>query len=185
MKRTLMLGLLVLSAFGTPALAGIGKGNGEIGFDLGWTQFDSGVTDELGGRFVFRGGYHITKLFQIEGQGGCSATTDETILFDTDIYLCTWMANGVFNFHSQSGNIVSYVLGGIGVANLDFDNLFTSTSDSGSATQVAGGVRFFFGRNKRAAFRLELSVLTEDTFDETSTHESFVWGFTWRLGDEK
>ncbi len=185
MKRTLMLALFVLSTFETPALAGIGKGNGEIGFDLGWTWFDSAVTDELGARAIFRGGYHFTKLFELEGQIACSLATDNSTPIETDITLCTQMVNGVFNFHSQTGNVVSYILGGLGTANLDLDKFFTSDNDNGSAAQVAGGVRFFFGRTKRTAFRLEYSILTEETFDVSSTHTSLVWGFTWRLGDER
>ena len=57
--------------------------------------------------------------------------------------------------------------------------------DSGVAYQVAGGSRFFFGAKHRVAVRVELSVIDEDTFDQTSTHVSLTGGFTWRLGGQK
>ena len=45
--------------------------------------------------------------------------------------------------------------------------------------------RFFFGDKKRVAVRVEMSVIDEGTFDETSTHVSLTGGFTWRLGGQK
>ncbi|HEU4401165.1 MAG TPA: outer membrane beta-barrel protein [Candidatus Polarisedimenticolia bacterium] len=186
MKRTVFLGLFLVLLAASPALAGIGKGNGEIGFDGGWTWFDSSVTDQTGGHGVFRGGYHVTDLFQIEGQENCSVATDTSLGFDVDITLCATLVDGVFNFHSQSGNVVPYVLVGVGSAKLESDaGILGTSSDTGSASVLAAGSRFFFGRHKRAAFRIELSSLTEKTFDETSSHTSLDWGFTWRLGAGK
>jgi hypothetical protein len=55
-------------------------------------------------------------------------------------------------------------------------------NDTGAARQIGLGCRFFFGDADQVAFRLQASRLTEDTFDETSTHLNYVVGFTWRLG---
>ncbi len=174
---------LLVVPFVTPVSGGVGAGNGEIGFDFGFTEFDSNTADDTGFRGVFRGGYHITDLFQIEGHLA-SSVSDEDIV---DVTLTTLFVNGVFNFHPTNANIVPYVLGGIGVANVDFEvdiPFFGSidVDDDSVAYQVAGGSRFFFGSNKRTAFRIELSVMGEDTFDESSTHINLVGGFTWRLG---
>ena len=67
-SRLLLLFPCLLAILVSPAAAGIGQGNGEIGFDLGFMDFDSNINAETGGRFVIRGGYHFTNLFQLEGQ---------------------------------------------------------------------------------------------------------------------
>src|SRR6059036_2849460 len=180
MKRLLALSALVTLAFATPAAADIGKGNGEIGFDLGFTNFDSKVSGENGGRFVFRGGYHFTDLFQLEGQDGASATTENVAGTDVD----TLLVNGVFNFHPKKATIVPYVLVGAGFAHTEFDD-GSKIDDNGFAYQVAGGARFFFGKKDQVAVRVEISAINEDTFDETSTHTNLIGGFTWRLGSGK
>src|SRR5262245_43937194 len=118
MKRTL-IAILASLALVVPATAGIGKGNGELGIDFGYARFDRNVTTKMdGGAFSFRGGYLFTKLFELEGQFGGLATRDDSL--DEDIGLGTAFVNGVFNFHSKSGNIVPYVLGGLGQARLEF-----------------------------------------------------------------
>ena len=57
-----------------------------------------------------------------------------------------------------------------------------SVDDSGVAYQVGGGSRFFFGESKRAAFRLDVALVSEDSFDDSSTHTNITGGFTWKLG---
>jgi opacity protein-like surface antigen len=175
-----LLAILIL-----PAEAGIGQGNGEIGFGFGFMDFDSSINAETGGRFSFRGGYHFTNLFQLEGQIISANVTD----FERPGYafqnttMSAFMVNGVFNFH-PSQTVVPYALAGVGQVAV-FDLTATSGvgfDEDGPAFQAAGGVRLFFGKTKRAAVRLELSLLREDTFDVSSTHTSLIVGFTWRLG---
>jgi hypothetical protein len=57
-----------------------------------------------------------------------------------------------------------------------------SVDDSSTAYQFGGGSRFFFGKEKKMAARVEVSWINEDTFDESSTHTNIVGGLTWRLG---
>jgi len=179
--RLLAVGLCALLS-ATPALAGIGKGNGEIGFDFGATDFDQNVSRQSAGRLSFRGGYHVMRLFELEGEVSVSAHYNWDLQNTTraDVVLRTVFVNGVFNFHSKTGNVVPYVLAGFGSANLDYP--FANVQDSGAAHQVGGGCRFFFGDRHGAAFRLQVSRLTEKTFDETSNHMNWTAGFTWRLG---
>ena len=183
--RLLILLPCLLAIFVSPAVAGIGQGNGEIGFDLGFMDFDSSINAETGGRFVIRGGYHFTNLFQLEGQIVSANVTD----FQAPGYsfqntsMGAFLINGVFNFGS-SKTTVPYALVGVGrVGILDVaSNTGVGYDEDGPALQAAGGVRLFFGKSKRAAVRLELSLLHENTFDESSTHTSLTVGFTWRLG---
>ena len=181
--------LILLSCFFatlvSPVAAGIGQGNGEIGFGFGFMDFDSNINAETGGRFEIRGGYHFTNLFQLEGQVLSANVTD----FEAPGYsfqntsMAAFLVNGVFNF-GNSKVTVPYVLGGVGrVGVLDVaTDSGVGFDEDGPAFQVAGGVRLFFGKSKRAAVRLELSVLHENTFDESSNHTSLTVGFTWRLG---
>ena len=180
--RTALGAALLAACLAAPAAAGIGPGDGEIGFDFGSTDFDSNVTAKSGSRLVFRGGYHLSRHFEIEGQEACSGATEHVTPDDLNITLCTAMANGVVNFHSPGGNIVPYVLGGLGQARLKLDGGGLNEEDTAAASQVAVGSRFFFGASKRAAFRVDYSVLREKTFGERSTHRNLVVGFTWRLG---
>jgi len=187
-SRSLVLLFFLLAIAMLPAEAGIGEGNGEIGFAFGFMDFDPNINAETGGRFDFRGGYHFTSLFQLEGQILSANVTD----FQRPGYsfqntsMGAFLVNGVFNFH-PSQNVVPYALGGVGrVGVLDIATTSGAGFDEDApAFQAAGGVRLFFGKSKRAAVRLELSFLREGTFDEDSTHTSLTVGFTWRLGAAK
>jgi hypothetical protein len=187
MKRRLPLILLCLALSGlAPSWAGLDAKNGELGFDFGFTDFDDNVTDQGGVRFNFRGGYCFTKLFELEGEGAGMGSTDTEGIIDTYTALGINFVNGVFNFHPSKKAIVPFVLIGVGYAKLTIDaDPGPKVDDSGMAYQVAGGSRFFFGDKKRVAVRVELSVVNEDTFDESSTHTSLTGGFTWRLGGQK
>jgi hypothetical protein len=71
------------------------------------------------------------------------------------------------------------LLAGIGQGN---GEIGVGYDEDGPAFQAEGGVRLFFDQSKRAAVRIELSLLRENTFDESSTHTRPTVGFTWRLG---
>jgi opacity protein-like surface antigen len=167
--------VLSLLAAAAPSAADIGAGNGEIGFDVGFTEFDSNTSDDTGTRGAVRGGYHFTDLFQLEGQVAVMNADD-----GVDVQLTTVMVDAVFNFH-PSPNVVPYVLVGAGTANLDLEIFGISIDDDSTAYQAALGTRFFPGSGP-LAIRLEASALWEDTFDVDSTHYSAVVGLTWRLG---
>src|SRR4029077_18867589 len=103
-------------------------------------------------RLSFRGGYHISRLFEVEGEISASAHYNLNLQNTTraDVVLTTVSPNGVFNFHSKTGNVVPYVLAGFGSATLDFP--FANVKDSGAAHQAGGRVRFLFGRHPAGAF---------------------------------
>jgi opacity protein-like surface antigen len=185
MKKLLIFTFIVALLVATPAVADLNAKNGELGIDFGYTHLDSNVSDSAGGRFNFRGGYCFTKLFELEGQG-VGIGNEDTGVVDVTTSLGIDFANAVFNFHPSKREIVPYVLVGIGYAVMTIDlDPGPKDDDHGFAYQFAGGSRFFFGDKKRVAVRVELSVITEDTFDETSTHVSLTGGFTWRLGGQK
>lgn len=181
MKKILCGAFVALFVFSVPALAGIDKGNGEIGIDYGNTDYDSDTGLDSSDTLSLRGGYFMTRLFQVEGQYiSADAKTD---VLGTDLKASTdiMMVNGVFNFHPNN-EITPYVLVGMGRADVAVDMPGASTDDSGMAYQIAAGSRFFFGKSKRAAFRVDLSRVTQDTFDESTTNTTFAGGFAWRLG---
>ena len=189
MRRVLMaLTISILLPVG-PALAGIGKHNGEIGFDFGSGRFDRNLTDSTGARFTIRGGYHFTDWFQIEGENVGMATSGPLGGVDSDVTIGASFVNGVFNlFHSKNGVVVPYVLGGVGLATvrIHFDG-FGNDDDTGGASQLAIGSRFFFGRHKGAAVRVEADLMRHRTTgfaiaDQRYREKSFTAGFTWRLG---
>ena len=181
MKKILCVAFAALCIFTAPALAEISKGNGEVGFDYGNTSYDSDTGLDSSDSLSVRGGYFMTRMFQIEGQYiSANSSTDDlgtTIEASTDIM----MVNGVFNFHPKPA-ITPYVLVGVGQAKVAVDMLGASTDDSGTAYQVAAGSRFFFGKSQRAAIRVDLSRVSQDTFDESTTNTTFAGGFCWRIG---
>lgn len=180
MRRWMIAVAVGAVALGGSAQAGIGQGNGEIGLDLGYASLDDAYGDD-GTRVIARGGYFFTDLFQLELQSG-GAFTNCSNEFCTD--LDVWMLDAVFNF--QRERWVPYVLVGAGYADRPSTNLtigpitFDDPGGSGSAYQAAVGARRFFGG--RTAIRLEASVLSEDTFDDTQTHVNATIGVSWRLG---
>ena len=165
--------VLAVLVTAVPAYAGFGMRSGEIGMDLGQTSFDSSVTNESGTDYALRGGYNFSKLLEVEGQYADSSANDVS----GDVSLNTYMVNAVFNFHPTQA-IVPYCLGGIGQASMKVGTL----DDNASAYQLALGSRFMFGGTKRAGLRVELSSLSEKTFNDTQRHSSLNVGFTWRLG---
>lgn len=181
---TTVLALLALVlAMAGPAAAGMGKGNGEIGFDIGVTDLDTRYYESTAGGLNLRGGYLFTDLVELEGQLGVYAAADALL---SDVTIRTFMVDVVFNFRPRS-SIMPYVLVGAGTANVEYDNWFDllpgpSIDDDSGAFQVGGGSRFFFGKNKKVAVRVEVAVLSEETFDTSSTHSRLTAGFTWRLG---
>ena len=182
MKKILSLAFLGVLVFSAPALAGIEKGQGEVGVDYGQTSYDNdGAEFDSSDSLSLRGGYFFTNLFQLEGQYINSDTTVEDfdgVKASTDIM----MVNGVFNF-MPGKEIKPYVLVGLGQASTDIDaEGFGSVDDSGTAYQIGAGSRFFFGKTKRAAFRFDVSMINQDTFEEETTNTTVAGGFTFRLG---
>jgi opacity protein-like surface antigen len=181
MKKILTVAFVALFAFSVPALAGIGQGNGEVGFDYGSTDYDSDTGLDSSDSLSLRGGYFMTNLFQIEGQYQTADSTTDDLGVDVDASTDILMVNGVFNFHPKK-DITPYVLAGVGRADVSVDTVGFSESDSGMAYQIGAGSRFFFGKSKRAAFRIDLSRISQDTFEESTTNTTFAGGFTWRIG---
>ncbi len=191
-----LLSLLLLSLIAAPAFGGVFERNGEVGFDIGWVDFNSrGYGEE--GRVSFRGGYHFTDLFQLEGQvigigkGGPDGVEALGGIF----------TNAVFNWHPAE-TVVPYVLVGLGMVEMERISYYHCHGGDGSschydrhrdgryyedyepkgAVQVAGGSRFFFGRG-RTAVRVEGSLMAfEDDFGRDRELLSFSVGLTWRLG---
>ena len=184
MKKTLSVAMIAFFALTVPALAGIDEGNGEIGFDYGNTDYDNNTGLDSSDSLSLRGGYFMSRMLEIEGQ---YISSDDSS-FGTDVDMNFLMVNGVFNFH-PSETIVPFVMAGVGRANVEvsvpsFLGLpGFSVDDSSLAYQIGGGTRWFFGKEKRAALRFDLSLVNEDTFDESSTHTTFAGGFSWRLGN--
>jgi len=153
-----------------PAHADLRKGNGEVGFDLGFTDFDSDLTgsSDAGARLDLRAGYMFTDLFQLEGLIGYSGLDDGD--------LETAFVDAVFNFRT-SPRLMPYFLIGAGGARMGLNSL----DDTGLAGQVAGGFRGF-GADGRIGLRLELGAMVLELFDETTTQVNFTFGFTFGLG---
>ncbi len=184
MRRAFLFVLLGALVIALPVYAETNKSggetgkSGEIGLDLGRTNFDSNVSNESGTGLAIRGGYNFTDLFEVEGQYSDTSADDQ----GTDITMNTLMVNAVFNFHPRE-NIVPYALGGIGQASMEVkDPTFGNFDDDASAYQLAVGSRFLFGAARKAGLRVELCSLSEKTFNDTSRHTSLTAGFTWRLG---
>ena len=92
------------------------------------------------------------------------------------------MVNGVMNFHPRKKEFVPYVMAGIGRADISVDASGSSVSDNAVAYQVGGGTRIFFGKSKTMAFRADLSLLRDTTFNSSTTLTTVTAGMTWKLG---
>lgn len=187
MKRILCLAMFAVVALGAPAFAAGGSSSngtgGEIGFGLGQADVSSDSTGIDSAQFLgLRGGYHLNKKFQVEGMFASSSEGGSILGTDVDTTMRVLMVNGVMNFHPRKKDIVPYVMAGIGRADVEVESAGTAVDDNSVAFQIGGGTRIFFGKNKRTAFRMDLSLLRQDTFDDTSTLTTFTGGVTWKLG---
>ena len=160
----LTLAVLLLA---TPALAAPRPGGGEIGFDIGFTDFDSDFPSSGVVRFDVRAGWQASRLLQLEGQLG--------IADDNDVELTTGFINAVINFY-KGDRTVPYILFGVGGARTDIG----IADDTGVAGQFAAGVRAY-GREGKMGIRLELGTMWEDTFEQGWTHVNLVGGLTFDL----
>lgn len=181
MKRFLALAVFVMFVLAAPVMASIDEGDGEVGFDFGTTEFDDDTGLDSGERLGLRGGYMFNRMFELEGQFASTDDQNDFLGIDVDTNVRLLMVNGVFNFHPTDA-VVPYVMAGIGRAEVEVETLGITVDDDSVAYQVGGGSRFFFGSTKRAAFRFDVSLLQEDTFNDSSTHTSVTGGFTFRLG---
>ncbi len=183
MKRWMVLAVALMFAVASPALASVSKRSGEIGVGLAMTEFDSNTFNETGTGFNVRGGYNFNKLFQLEGQLSQTSADDSDPLFgDVELSATTILVNGVFNFHPRP-TIVPYALVGLGTTDVEVEVGGSTVDDSATAFQFGGGTRFYVGKEKRMAVRVEVAWINEDTFDEGSTHTNIQGGLTWKLGN--
>lgn len=175
--RGLAVALLALLA--VPAAADLTAGNGEVGIELGFTELDFD-DDSTEFRWGVRGGYLFNQVFELEGQ---LWSTDGDV-GGFDVTFNALFVNAVFNTHfREKRSIVPYGLIGLGALDAEIDGAGVKVDDTSLAAQLGAGSRFFVSRN--LALRLELSMLFEDTFDDSAEHLSLVVGLTWRIrGDE-
>jgi len=170
--------VLVGCLFPTCALAA-DPGRGEIGLDVGYAD----LVEEKGGGgplAAVRGGYHFTSWFELEAEvAGISPDCPEGECSDL------WMAliNFVFNFH-PTPSIVPYLIFGIGYTDFEQEPpavvILEDQFEGQAVYQTAFGSRFFFGREKRTGFRVEVS----ETFFEDDHSPNAQIGIVWRLGSQ-
>jgi hypothetical protein len=182
MKRIMCAAMVLVFGLSAPALAGVEEGNYEVGFDYGQTQVDDNLGIDSTSSLVLRGGYHISNLFQLEGQFATSSDDGDVSGTPVDATMRLLMVNGVFNFRPNKKEIIPYVLVGVGKADVDVEVSGVTSTDDSLAYQIGAGTRIFFGKTKRTAFRFDVSRVSEETFDESSSHTTIAAGFTWRLG---
>ena len=191
MKRILCLTLFVVLAVGAPTFAATNKtkqsgstGTGEIGFGVGQSDVSSDVAGIDSAQYIgIRGGYNLNNQWQIEGQLSSSSDSGDIAGTNVDTTMRLIMVNGVMNFHPKKKELVPYVMAGVGRADVSVDpSGGSSVSDNSVAYQIGGGTRVFFGKSKTMAFRADLSLLKDSSFDDSTTLTTVTAGITWKLG---
>lgn len=175
---TMVLGVALVLA-SAPATAA--AGNLDLGVGLGLMDIDH-KTRSWGGedaRAELRLGYFINDQLELEAQ--VMVRTPDSI-FDNHFDKAL-MLNGIYYFlsHQQSQ---PYLLLGIGRIDMSGPGSWFScgNDDEVLGYQAAIGARFY-PSSERFSIRVELSAISEDTFDERSLHVSLVGGVAWRFGD--
>ena len=180
-RRIVQCAVLAVFALTVPAMAAVAPGTGEIGFDYGNTQLDSNTGLDSATSLAVRGGYFLNKMFQVEGQFASTSDSQDVLGTSVDAKYRLYMVNGVFNFDTGK-DLTPYVLVGVGMIDSTIEVPGLTFDDNSVAYQVGAGSRFYFGKAKRTAFRVDLSMISESTFDESSTHTNIAGGFSWNLG---
>ncbi len=189
MNRKLPLTLVAVLVLGAPVFAASAPSKsgtdsrGELGFGFGQSNVGA---DDIGvdtAQFLgLRGGYNFNPQFQIEGQFSKASENGDVAGTGVDSTIQLYMVNAVLNFHPPKKDFVPYVMAGVGRADVSVDSGPISANDNSVAYQVGGGTRVFFGERKLMAFRADVSLMKESTFDENSTFTTFTGGLTFRLG---
>ena len=186
MKKALCFAVCAVLLICAPAFAATNNqsksdSKGELGFGVGQSDVGSDNTGVDTAQFIgVRGGYHLNDQWQVEGMFSSASADGDVSGTSVDTTMRVIMVNGVMNFHPAKKELVPYVMAGIGRADVDAGG--TIGSDNSIAYQVGGGTRIYFGKTKRTAFRADLSLLKENTFDESSTLTTVTAGVTWKLG---
>ncbi len=176
-RRGLWVAAVAL-AIVAPAAAQPEGGRFEFGLDVGLVYLGGERTEGTDGITQLRAGLFLTPRFELEGEwsrvdSGINAVLDRTLL------------NAVFNLaRNERGQ--SYVLAGVGRAELDFDDFLPGDREESSSTvKVAAGRRFFLGPGSRLAVRFEASLWRETVLDAGSTvNAALTGGLTFRSGTE-
>ena len=177
-----LIGLPAFAATSSTTASSTGNG-GELGFGIGQSNVSSDTTGVDTAQFLgVRGGYDLNQMFEVEGQFSSSSENGEIAGTDVDTTMRVLMVNGLYNFRPAKKEIVPYVMAGIGRADVTVEAAGSSVDDSSMAFQIGGGTRIFFGQTKRTAVRMDLSILRNDNFDDSSTNPTLTAGLTWRLG---
>ena len=165
-----------------PGATGFGRGDGEIGADFALARFDSNLTDATGDRYSLRAGRRLGPRLQWEGEI-TRITAREELLPGADlrVTLALAFASAIVNFQ-QGKNVTPYLLAGIGLATMKLEAVGLSSRDTGTAYQLAGGSRFFFGERSRVALRVELSLVANEAFEHTYVHATLGAGLTFSVG---
>ena len=173
--RRLIL-VAVALAITAPAAARSQGQRFELGLDVGLAYLGGELEDGTDGIGQLRAGLFLSERFELEGLW---SRTETDVQADLDRLLL----NAVFNFGLRDRR-QSYVLAGVGRADLDFDDSLPGDREERSSTvQVAAGRRFFLGPGLRLAARLELALWREQVLDAgSSVNASLTGGLTWRSG---
>lgn len=185
MKRILTVAMVMTLALAAPLFAATAKDDskGEIGFGFGHSDLGADTGVDSAQYIGVRGGYNLNPKWQIEGQFAESSGDEDVLGVNVDSTTRLIMVNGVMNFHPAKKEYVPYVMAGIGQADVDVDVAgIGSVSDNSIALQVGGGTRIFFGQAKKMAFRADLSLVRDSTFDDSNTTTNITAGLTWKLG---
>ncbi len=170
--------LAVALAITSPAAAQSEGGRFELGLDVGLVYLGGERTEGTDGITQLRAGLFLTPRFELEGEW---SRVDTGINADLDRLLL----NAVFNLApSERGQ--SYLLAGVGHAELDFDDFLPGDREESSSTvKVAGGRRFFLGPASRLAVRFEVALWREQVLDAGSTvNAALTGGLTFRSRGE-
>lgn len=163
--------LVVLVA--TPATAQ--KGEFEIGLGAGFTSLDDKLGGDAGLGLELRAGYFVTDRFELELR-----STQASSMLDGSFSAYT--LNVIYHLADREG-LVPYVLVGAGIADVEVDALFRDPlTDESTALRAAVGTRSRFGEAQRGSVRTELSALSEDSFNDRSTHVSLTVILGWHFG---
>jgi hypothetical protein len=174
MKRILPLLLLFVVVTAPAATAQVSRGDIELGADFGVMKFDEDISDDVEPLAGLRAGWFVTDALALE----LEIRQATTVLSGE---LQTAMLNAQYNFNPRS-TVNPYVYVGVGGANLEFEPLSGLTVDDSSLAIGAGaGVRIFFSRTSGWALRLQAGAVSEETFDERSTHVTLTGGFSYRF----
>ncbi|NTV98058.1 MAG: porin family protein [Chlorobiaceae bacterium] len=145
--KKLILPLLAAGLFAAPSLASAAS-NPYVSISGGIGMMTNSTYDGVADSYEYDSGYLVngafglkSDSFRVEAEIGYHQN-DFKYYSDYNLTIWSLMANGYYDFSLNDSGITPYIMGGLGIANVNWEYSGVNDDDTAFAWQVGAGVAF-------------------------------------------